>query len=81
MLLKVPSTGYVDFGFANLWDCATLAYKGTGNSASGRILNNNNPVGIGTTFISVDNIADFVGIPTPFTLAFKKIEWHRIYRE
>lgn len=72
MLLKVPSTGYVDFGFANLWDCATLAYKGTGNSASGRILNNNNPVGIGTTFISVDNIADFVGIPTPFTLAFKK---------
>jgi hypothetical protein len=73
MLLKVPSTGYVDFGFANLWDCATLAYKGTGNSASGRILNNNNPVGVGTTFINVDNIADFIGIPTPFTLAFKKL--------
>ena len=72
MLLKVPSTGYVDFGFANLWDCATLAYKGTGNSASGRILNNNNPVGIGTTFIQVDNISDFIGIPTPFTLSFKK---------
>jgi hypothetical protein len=72
MLLKVPSTGYVDFGFANLWDCATLAYKGTGNSASGRLINNNNPVGIGTTFIQVDNIADFSALTTPFSINFKK---------
>jgi len=72
MLLKVPSTGYVDFGFANIWDCATLAYKGTGNSATGRLINNNNPVGVGTTFIHVDNIADFAALPTPFSLQFKK---------
>ncbi len=73
MLLKVPSTGYVDFGFAHLFDCATLAYKGTGTSFSSRLItSNNNPVGIGTTFFTIDNIADFKSLTTPFQMTLKK---------
>jgi len=73
MLLKVPSTGYVDFGFAHLFDCATLAYKGTGTSFSSRLITaNNNPIAIGTTYFTIDNIADFKSLPTPFQMTLKK---------
>lgn len=72
MLLKASSTGYIDMGFASLWDAATLAYQGTGNGLVGRILSNNNTVGIGTTFIVVDNISDFKSLSTPFNLSFNK---------
>jgi hypothetical protein len=50
MLLKASSTGYIDMGFACLWDAATLAYQGTGNALVGKILSTNSTVGIGTTF-------------------------------
>jgi len=73
MLLKVPSTGYVDFGFAHLFDCVTLAYKGTGTSYSSRLItSNNNPVAIGTTYFTIDNIADFKSLTTPFQMILKK---------
>jgi hypothetical protein len=72
MLLKASSTGYIDMGFACLWDAATLAYQGTGNALVGKILSTNNTVGIGTTFIVVDNISDFKSLTTPFNLTFNK---------
>lgn len=72
MLLKASSTGYIDFGFASLWDAATLAYQGTGNAIAGRILSTNSSVGIGTTFVVVDNISDFKSLTTPFNLTFSK---------
>jgi hypothetical protein len=72
MLVKASSTGYIDFGFASLWDAATLAYQGTGNAIAGRIISTNNTVGIGTTFVAVDNIADFKSLTTPFSLTFSK---------
>ena len=59
MLVKASSSGYIDFGFASLWDAATLAYQGTGNAIAGKIISTNNTVGIGTTYIIVDNIGDF----------------------
>ena len=72
MFLRASSTGFIDFGFASLWDAATLAYQGTGNALAGKILSSNNTVGIGTTFIRVDNISDFKSLTTPFNLTFKK---------
>ena len=72
MLVKASSTGYIDFGFASLWDAATLAYQGTGNALAGRIISTNSSVGIGTTFITVDNISDFKCLTTPFDVTFKK---------
>lgn len=72
MLVKASSSGYIDFGFASLWDAATLAYQGTGNAIAGRILSTNSTVGIGTTFIAVDNIADFKNLTPPFNLTFSK---------
>ena len=72
MFLRASSTGFIDFGFASLWDAATLAYQGTGNALAGKILSSNNTVGIGTTFIRVDNISDFKSLTTPFSLTFKK---------
>ena len=72
MLVKASSTGYIDFGFASLWDAATLAYQGTGNAIAGKIISTNSTVGIGTTFVTVDNIADFKCLTTPFNLTFSK---------
>lgn len=72
MFVRASSTGFIDFGFASLWDAATLAYQGTGNALAGKILSSNNTVGIGTTFITVDNISDFKSLTTPFSLTFKK---------
>ena len=72
MLIKASSTGYIDFGFASLWDAATLAYQGSGNAIVGRIISTNNTVGIGTTFVVVDNISDFKSLTTPFTVTFSK---------
>ena len=74
MLVKASSTGYIDFGFASLWDAATLAYQGSGNSIAGNIISTNSTVGIGTTFIAVDNISDFTSLTLPFDLAFKKFK-------
>ena len=72
MLVKASSTGYIDFGFASLWDAATLAYQGTGNAIVGKIISTNANVGIGTTFIVVDNISDFKCLTTPFDVTLKK---------
>jgi hypothetical protein len=72
MLVKASSSGYIDFGFASLWDAATLAYQGTGNAIAGKIISTNNTVGIGTTYITVDNIGDFKSLTTPFNLTFSK---------
>ena len=72
MLVKASSTGYIDFGFASLWDAATLAYQGTGNALVGRIISNNSTVGIGTTYLVVDNIGDFKCLTTPFNVTLKK---------
>lgn len=74
MLVKASSTGYIDFGFASLWDAATLAYQGTANAIAGRIISTNSTVGIGTTFIIVDNISDFKALTTPFNLSFSKFK-------
>jgi hypothetical protein len=72
MLVKASSTGYIDFGFASLWDAATLAYQGTGNAIAGKIISTNSTVGVGTTFITVDNISDFKCLTTPFSITFSK---------
>jgi hypothetical protein len=72
MLVKASSSGYIDFGFASLWDAATLAYQGTGNAIAGKIISTNSTVGIGTTFIVVDNISDFKCLTTPFSVTFSK---------
>jgi len=72
MLVKASSTGYIDFGFASLWDAATLAYQGTGNAIVGKIISTNSTVGIGTTFVTVDNISDFKCLTTPFNVTFSK---------
>ena len=74
MLVKASSTGYIDFGFASLWDAATLAYQGTGNAIVGRIISTNSTVGIGTTFIAVDNISDFKCLTTPFNVTLSKFK-------
>jgi hypothetical protein len=72
MFVKASSTGYIDFGFASLWDAATLSYQGTGNAIAGRIISTNSTVGIGSTFVVVDNISDFKSLTTPFDVTFKK---------
>ena len=72
MLIKASSSGYIDFGFASLWDAATLAYQGTGNAIAGKIISTNSTVGIGTTYVTVDNIGDFKCLTTPFNLTFSK---------
>ena len=74
MLVKASSTGYIDFGFASLWDAATLAYQGSGNAIAGRIISSNSTVGIGTTFVVVDNISDFKSLTTPFSITFSKFK-------
>ena len=70
--LRAESWGYVDFVFAALYDFFIEGYKGSPTALIGRF-NAHNPstIGIGTSVLYIDNIADFMSLPTPFTAKIK----------
>lgn len=67
MPIKVESWGYADPAFAALYDYCIQGFKGNSTSFIGRV-KSDTPSAIGsTTFMKIDNVADFVSLGTNFT--------------
>lgn len=70
--LRVESWGYVDFVFAALYDFFIEGYKGSPSTVVGRFTtDNSSTIGIGTSVLYIDNIANFLSFSTPFTAKIK----------
>jgi hypothetical protein len=71
MPIRASVTGYIDWAFAALWDAALLARWGTATAAMSRIVTNTPSVAVssGASSFVVDNISDFLAIPTPFQMS------------
>jgi hypothetical protein len=69
---KVDSWGYLDFSLAAFFDYCIEAFKGSPTSFLGRFTTDNNSViGVGSTFLYVDNIVDFLSFDVPFNAKIK----------
>ena len=72
MPVRVESWGYVDQCFAALYDYTIQGYKGTPTTFVGRLVSPTPLAAIGsTTFMKIDNIADFKSLGTNFTAYIK----------
>lgn len=72
MPVRVESWGYVDQCFAALYDYTIQGYKGTPTTFVGRLVSPTPLTAIGsTTFMKIDNIADFKSLGTNFTAYIK----------
>jgi hypothetical protein len=67
MPLKVESWGYVDPAFSALYDYCIQGYKGNSTSFIGRVKSDTSSAIGSTTFMKIDNIADFMALGTNFT--------------
>lgn len=68
MPVRVESWGYVDQCFAALYDFCIQGYKGTPTTFVGRLVSPTPNTAIGsTTFLKIDNIADFKSLGSNFT--------------
>lgn len=69
---KVDSWGYLDFSLAAFFDYCIQAFKGSPTSIIGRFTSDNpSSVGVGSTQLYVDNIAEFMGLDIPFQAKIK----------
>ena len=72
MPVRVESWGYVDQCFAALYDYTIQGYKGTPTTFVGRLVSPTPLTAVGsTTFMKIDNIADFKSLGTNFTAYIK----------
>ncbi len=70
--LKVDSWGYLDFSLAALFDYCIEAFKGSPTSYIGRMTSDNpSVIGVGTTQLFIDNIADFTSLTLPYEAKIK----------
>lgn len=70
--IKVDSWGFVDYTFAALFDFYSEGFKGSPTSYIGRFTSDNSAViGIGTTILYVDSIAELKSFTLPFTAKIK----------
>ena len=67
MPIKVESWGYADPAFAALYDYCIQGFKGNSTSFIGRVKSDTTSAIGSTTFMKIDNIADFVSLGTNFT--------------
>jgi hypothetical protein len=69
---KVDSWGYLDFSLAAFFDYCIQAFKGSPTSFIGRFTTDNSSViGVGSTQLYIDNIAEFMGLDLPFEAKIK----------
>ena len=69
---KVDSWGYLDFSLAAFFDYCILAFQGSPTSLIGRFTTSNpSVVGVGSTQLYIDNIAEFMGLNLPFEAKIK----------
>jgi hypothetical protein len=69
---KVDSWGYLDFSLAAFFDYCIEAFKGSPTSVIGRFTSDNlSTIGIGSTQLYVDNIAEFMSLELPFEAKIK----------
>ena len=69
---KVDSWGYLDFSLAALFDYCIEAFKGSPTSYIGRFTTDNSSViGVGSTQLYIDNIAEFMSLDLPFEAKIK----------
>jgi hypothetical protein len=69
---KVDSWGYLDFSLAAFFDYCIEAFKGSPTSFIGRFTtDNSNVIGVGSTQLYIDNIAEFMGLDLPFEAKIK----------
>jgi hypothetical protein len=70
--IKVDSWGFVDYTFAALFDFYSEGFKGSPTSYIGRFTTDNSAViGVGTTILYVDSIAELKSFTLPFTAKIK----------
>lgn len=69
---RVDSWGYMDFSLAAFFDYCMQAKYGSPTSILARFTSaNSSTVGVGTSILYVDNIAEIMSVPTPFTAKIK----------
>ena len=69
---KVDSWGYLDFSLAAFFDYCIEAFKGSPTSFIGRFTTDNaSVIGVGSTNLYVDNIAEFLALDLPFNAKIK----------
>jgi hypothetical protein len=69
---KVDSWGYLYFSLAAFFDYCIEAFKGSPTSFIGRFTtDNSNVIGVGSTQLYIDNIAEFMGLDLPFEAKIK----------
>ena len=69
---KVDSWGYLDFSLAAFFDYCIQAFQGSPTSLIGRFTTDNpSTIGIGSTQLFVDNIAEFMGLDLPYPAKIK----------
>ena len=69
---KVDSWGYLDFSLAAFFDYCIQAFQGSPTSFVGRFTSDNTSViGVGSTQLYIDNIAEFLALDLPFEAKIK----------
>jgi hypothetical protein len=69
---KVDSWGYLDFSLAAFFDYCIEAFQGSPTSFIGRFTTDNaSVIGVGSTNLYVDNIAEFMALDLPFNAKIK----------
>lgn len=69
---KVDSWGYLDFSLAAFFDYCIQAFQGSPTSFIGRFTSDNpSVIGVGSTSLYVDNIAEFMALDLPFEAKIK----------
>lgn len=69
---KVDSWGYLDFSLAAFFDYCIQAFQGSPTSIIGRFTNDNSTtIGVGSTQLIVDNIAEFMCLDLPHQAKIK----------
>ena len=69
---RVDSWGYMDFSLAAFFDYCMQAKFGSPTSILSRFTSSNSStIGVGTSVLYLDNIAEMMSVPTPFTAKIK----------
>ena len=69
---KVDSWGYLDFSLAAFFDYCIQAFNGSPTSFIGRFTSQNtSTIGVGSTQLYIDNIAEFMALDLPFEAKIK----------
>ncbi len=69
---KVDSWGYLDFSLAAFFDYCIQAFNGSPTSFVGRFTTQNtSTIGVGSTQLYIDNIAEFMALDLPFEAKIK----------